>query len=153
MLRGIRIFRCGKCKKIFWGFDTEWHAMVLLAPLKCPKCGSMHTKPLFEGKGIYEVIWKDLDAKTQSRDNTNDWYVNYDLTMRLRGYHNGADYERGNSFPVRGCCFGWLVQADLQKTFTNEALQSGLSPLQWRGAAHQARRNKTTTKRHPPARG
>ena len=51
----------------------------------------MHTKPLFEDKGIYEDIWKDLDAKTQGGDSTNDCCMNYDLTMKLLGYCNGEE--------------------------------------------------------------
>lgn len=39
MYRGITLFKCPKCGKVFMGPDFEWNCTVLTAPLPCPECG------------------------------------------------------------------------------------------------------------------
>ncbi len=61
MIRGKSIFVCDNCKKVFVGMDVELAATVFSQPLVCPRCGSRHTKPLFESKRLYKEIWNRLD--------------------------------------------------------------------------------------------
>ncbi|MEE1094187.1 MAG: hypothetical protein U0L08_04555 [Bacteroidales bacterium] len=63
MKRGKAIFVCNDCKKVFIGDDLEYHATILSHPLECPKCGSMHTKPIFASKDIYKKIWRVNNEK------------------------------------------------------------------------------------------
>ena len=49
---------------------AEWRATALLAPMRCPKCGSMHTYPVglrnaggLLGPGFYREIWDINDKK------------------------------------------------------------------------------------------
>lgn len=44
MLRGITTFVCKDCGHTFKGLDIEDNATIYSMPMKCPKCGSMHTK-------------------------------------------------------------------------------------------------------------
>ena len=67
MLRGITTFKCDNCGNTFKDFDFEYQATVFTQPMRCPKCGSMHTMPksMFPfwspSKGIYRQIWENLD--------------------------------------------------------------------------------------------
>lgn len=36
-------FRCNECGTRFVSTAMEWYATVFLAPMPCPKCGSLHT--------------------------------------------------------------------------------------------------------------
>ena len=75
MLRGMRKFTCDACGNKFIGLDFEWMCTAATAPVKCPKCGSMHTYPsgydmtfLFGGllglnKKFYREMWKHIDEK------------------------------------------------------------------------------------------
>ena len=77
MLRGIRTFVCDNCGNKFEGMDCEYMATAYTAPVKCPKCGSMHTYPsgydiafLFGGlfglkKAFYRKMWKNIDSKNK----------------------------------------------------------------------------------------
>ena len=50
MLRGITTFVCKDCEHTFKGMDIEDNATIYSMPMKCPKCGSLHTKVwLFSG--------------------------------------------------------------------------------------------------------
>lgn len=44
MVRGIITFVCKDCGHKFNGLDIEDNATINSMPVKCPKCGSMHTK-------------------------------------------------------------------------------------------------------------
>ena len=44
MLRGTTTFVCKDCEHTFKGMDIEDNATIYSMPMKCPKCGSMHTK-------------------------------------------------------------------------------------------------------------
>jgi DNA-directed RNA polymerase subunit RPC12/RpoP len=44
MVRGIKTFVCKDCGHKFIGVDIEDNATINSMPIKCPKCGSMHTK-------------------------------------------------------------------------------------------------------------
>lgn len=64
MLRGITTFVCDNCGNKFKGMDIEWMATALSQPLKCPQCGSFHTRPssLFgANRSVYKEIWKQMD--------------------------------------------------------------------------------------------
>ncbi len=73
MLRGFRTFVCDNCGNKFEGMDCEWMATAYTAPVKCPKCGSMHTYPsgfdimfplgelLGTKKRFYRKLWKRMD--------------------------------------------------------------------------------------------
>lgn len=68
MLRGTTKFTCDDCGNKFEGMGCEWMATVLTAPVRCPKCGSMHAYPsggLFGGmrKSSYREIWKSIDER------------------------------------------------------------------------------------------
>lgn len=63
---GYLPFYCSECGKTFFGIAMEWYATSFTAPLKCPKCGSWHTRPwsflpskLANHK--YKDIWKAID--------------------------------------------------------------------------------------------
>ena len=46
--------------------DIEWNATALSTPQKCPKCGSMRTRPsrLFGGSDYaYKDIWDKIENK------------------------------------------------------------------------------------------
>lgn len=61
MLRGYLPFRYTQCKKIFIGVDIEYKATFFSAPLKCPRCGGIRTKPLFSSSSSYKTIWEDIE--------------------------------------------------------------------------------------------
>jgi len=62
MLRGMTSFKCDDCGNTFMGLDIEWNASAFSQPMKCPKCGSMHTYPSSSMKSIYREIWKYVDT-------------------------------------------------------------------------------------------
>jgi transcription elongation factor Elf1 len=67
MLRGKTKFKCAECDKTFSALDMEFMATAFSAPVKCPKCGSMHTCP--EGVSsseieVYREIWKKMDENS-----------------------------------------------------------------------------------------
>ena len=66
MLRGILPFYCSECGKRFMGADIEWDSSVFTTPLKCPKCGSWHTRPWSPlpariANKRYKKIWEIID--------------------------------------------------------------------------------------------
>lgn len=68
MVRGTIPFKCSECGKRFMSLDIEWNATVFSAPQKCPKCGSMHTRPWsilpsFIQYAQYQKIWKRYDEQ------------------------------------------------------------------------------------------
>lgn len=65
MVKGIRLFKCDNCKKIFIGLDIEYGATVFSQPVSCPKCNSSHTRPLFSSKSMYKRIWEEHDKNLQ----------------------------------------------------------------------------------------
>lgn len=73
MFRGMTKFVCDNCGHKFKGMDCEYCATALTAPVKCPECGSRHTRPssgLFfsSNKYIYKEIWKTLDEKMNNTE-------------------------------------------------------------------------------------
>ena len=72
MLRGIRTYVCKDCGHKFKALDMEWNATAASYPVKCPKCGSMHTYPsgyIIGGlfglkKSFYRKIWKSMDERS-----------------------------------------------------------------------------------------
>lgn len=62
MLKGMTLFKCTECGNRFIAPDIELGATALSAPQKCPKCGSMRTRPsrLVGGSDfMYKGIWPD----------------------------------------------------------------------------------------------
>lgn len=45
MVTGILLFYCSECHNRFMGVAAEWCATAFTAPVKCPNCGSWHTRP------------------------------------------------------------------------------------------------------------
>lgn len=69
MTFGIPIlFYCSECRNRFKGVASEWCATAFVAPVKCPKCGSWHTRPWSPLPATvanlrYKRIWKTIDEK------------------------------------------------------------------------------------------
>lgn len=66
MVRGITLMKCTECGKRFKAPDIEWHATIYSAPCKCPKCGSIRTRPShlvdpFVSTKSYEKIWEQME--------------------------------------------------------------------------------------------
>lgn len=65
MLRGVTTFKCTQCGHTFKAPDIEYMATVYSMPQKCPKCGSVRTRPAsLLGKlqeGMYRNIWKKIE--------------------------------------------------------------------------------------------
>jgi phage FluMu protein Com len=65
MFIGYRKFRCYECNHVFRGPAAEYHATVLISPIRCEKCGSFHTAPCgVIYLPIYKYIWKKIDAQS-----------------------------------------------------------------------------------------
>ena len=67
MLRGHITFKCTNCGEKFTAPDYEYCAMRYSAPQKCPKCGSIRTRPsgLFGklSERAYRSIWKRMESR------------------------------------------------------------------------------------------
>ncbi len=65
MIRGITLFRCTKCGKIFYAPDIELNATIYSVPQPCKRCGSIRTYPLsllsFLFKSSYKKIWEQME--------------------------------------------------------------------------------------------
>lgn len=60
MFRGFTLFKCTECKKRFLAPDLELAATSLTQPVRCPKCGSMRTRPsriVGGSDSLYEAVW------------------------------------------------------------------------------------------------
>ena len=69
MIFGTTKFICDKCGSKFTSVAAEWNACAIIAPVKCPNCGSMHTYPfgvLDALKDLYRKIWENIDKKSQN---------------------------------------------------------------------------------------
>ena len=71
MLRGLTLFKCTQCGKRFIGLDMEYAATVYTMPLKCPKCGSVRTRPsgLFDwgSDSTYRPIWESMEKRQKEK--------------------------------------------------------------------------------------
>lgn len=67
MLRGVTTFKCTQCGAKFPAPDIEYMATVYAMPQKCPKCGSVRTRPAgLLGKlteGVYRGIWERMEKE------------------------------------------------------------------------------------------
>ncbi len=73
MITGSMQFICSECGNKFMGIGTEYMASVLVTPLKCANCGSMHTRPNKITDAIpgmrkindnrYKTIWESIDKQ------------------------------------------------------------------------------------------
>ena len=57
-------------QKTFLGVDIELYASTLSQPLRCPKCGSVRTRPSrlfcpFSSDIVYKKIWNQFDPTLQ----------------------------------------------------------------------------------------
>lgn len=73
MFRGFCKFRCSKCGKRFIAPDIEYCATALSMPQKCPRCGSLRTRPasfmLFgDGDACYKSIWDQIESETSDKN-------------------------------------------------------------------------------------
>ena len=74
MLRGFTTFKCDKCGNKFKAADIEFLATAFSQPMKCPKCGSFHTKPIklfpynLMDRFVYKKIWKMMDECQEEQD-------------------------------------------------------------------------------------
>ena len=67
MVRGFTLMKCTECGKRFWGPDIELGASALSQPLRCPKCGSVRTRPSrllspFTSDTVYKKIWDRMET-------------------------------------------------------------------------------------------
>lgn len=74
MMLGTTTFKCDECGNRFIGFAAEWRATRFIAPVRCPKCGSMHTYPAglgnlggIFGPGFYRKIWDSQDMNENEK--------------------------------------------------------------------------------------
>ena len=77
MIRGITIFRCSKCNKIFTAPDAEYCATILSTPMPCPRCGSIRTMPLLAylnpfNISIYRKIWETMEENVAKRERNGE---------------------------------------------------------------------------------
>lgn len=71
MVFGTTTFKCDECGNKFIAPAAEWCATCFIAPMPCPKCGSMHTYPaglsnlggVFGPNPVYRKIWESIDKK------------------------------------------------------------------------------------------
>lgn len=82
MVRGVITFYCSECENRFEGIDAEWHCTVSTAPLKCPRCGSWHTRPCTGS------FWS-----AEYENEKNEWY---------KHIWDAADRERVKAEEMRG---------------------------------------------------
>lgn len=66
MVFGNIPFYCSECNNKFMGMAAEWYASAFVAPVKCPRCGSWHTRPwsILPSQIAdlrYKAIWKTID--------------------------------------------------------------------------------------------
>jgi DNA-directed RNA polymerase subunit RPC12/RpoP len=65
MLRGKTTFICTHCGHRFVGLNIEFMTTVYTAPLPCPQCGSLRTRPVSLLPTVankrYELIWKFME--------------------------------------------------------------------------------------------
>jgi len=70
MIFGTIKFKCDNCGETFRGLNAEWRCTAIVAPVRCPSCGSWHTMPKsfwspFSNKWIYKRIWKSIDENAR----------------------------------------------------------------------------------------
>lgn len=65
MYRGMNIFRCTQCAKIFVAPDVELGDTVYSVPMPCKRCGSIRTLPIYHipFKSFYKSIWEDMEKR------------------------------------------------------------------------------------------
>lgn len=61
MISGIKLFKCTECGKHFFAPNIEWRATVMSTPCKCPRCGSIRTRPWFGSSEAYKEIWEEME--------------------------------------------------------------------------------------------
>ncbi|MDE5608743.1 MAG: hypothetical protein K2I64_07405 [Muribaculaceae bacterium] len=70
MIRGVIPFYCSECGNRFIAIDVELGASVFSAPVRCGRCGSMHTRPwsilpAAIANRSYKAIWKKMDEEAK----------------------------------------------------------------------------------------
>ena len=64
MLKGYVTFLCDDCGHQFEEIGLVWKDTSLVTPVKCKKCGSMHTCPKITAwldRMRYTVLWKQME--------------------------------------------------------------------------------------------
>lgn len=71
MVRGITLFTCTKCKKLFIALDIEYAMTVYSQPMPCPRCGSIRTLPVSQSysKSFYKKIWEMMEEAKEKQKN------------------------------------------------------------------------------------
>ena len=77
MVRGITLMKCTECGKRFLAPDVELSATVYSQPCKCPKCGSIRTRPSrlvrpFTSNKFYEKVWEQMEINYQNTNHRED---------------------------------------------------------------------------------
>lgn len=69
MIRGVTLFRCSKCGKIFFAQDIEFNATIYSVPQPCKRCGTIRTYPLlgFMSKSLYKKIWEQMEKNEKNK--------------------------------------------------------------------------------------
>ena len=67
MVRGLTLMKCTECGKRFGGLNIELGTTALSQPLRCPKCGSVRTRPSrllnpFTSDTTYKKIWDQMET-------------------------------------------------------------------------------------------
>lgn len=63
-------------RKIFSGWNFEHGATAFTMPIACPRCGSMHTRPVMIsdvlgpglGNVMYKSIWESMDNNPKNNE-------------------------------------------------------------------------------------
>ena len=75
MLREVTTFKCTQCGAKFPAPDIEYMATAYSMPQKCPKCGSIRTRPVsLLGKlkdEEYRRIWERMEKESKSIEQNN----------------------------------------------------------------------------------
>lgn len=74
MIRGITLFICTECKKVFWAPDVEYGAMAYSVPMPCKRCGSRLTLPIFQllAYPVYKGIWETIEREKNDKNDNNE---------------------------------------------------------------------------------
>lgn len=64
MQRGFKLFKCTNCGHRFMATDIEYMCTIYSCPQRCPKCGSIRTRPVsifpYAANKTYKAIWESL---------------------------------------------------------------------------------------------
>lgn len=145
MLSGTTEFKCDICGAHFSSMAIEWNATAYLSPMRCPKCGSLHTYPigLYNLRGllgpgpIYKMIWKEMDTypirdnRQIFQNNCIDASKEFILFEKALLYDKESTINRIKGFPVPdGLAKHWELVIALCEDFSEySAININAFPL------------------------